>query len=87
MPLLDRCDTPPGERFQFLVDPRYGRVLPNTRQLDQTARQIVATLAVLGLLRRVEVIPGHDIDWLLQQGAIVAVIGRGAVPDMVGAVK
>ncbi len=70
MPLFDRCGIPRGERLQLLVYPGNGRVLPDTRQLDQAAREIVAALAVLCLLRRVEIIPCHDIDWLLQQGQI-----------------
>jgi hypothetical protein len=64
------CGIPRRKSLQLGVDPGNGCVLPDVGQRHQTAGQVVAALAVLDLLGRVEVVARDDVDGLLQQGQI-----------------
>ena len=71
---LDRRGIPRRKSLQLGVDPGNRCVLADLGQRHQTARQVVAALAVLSLLRLVEVIACNDVDRLLQQGQIAEAI-------------
>ena len=74
MALLDGCGIPRRKSLQLGVDPGNRCILADLGQGHQTARQVVAALAVFCLLGLVEIISRDDIDWFFQQGQIAEAI-------------